>query len=253
MYVHEIIFFHHPNSQMCGQVHQYITQTKTPAVYFNVHSKKVAESLKRGKQFTVTHVPTLIVTFKNGETKKFEGGDCLRWLEYANGGSGGGGDSHFSRGARESQEHGGAGGRRRKERTRISTKPLDESDYLPPKGSGKGGKQSGKQSGGGKGSGGKSGKGGKKRVASESENSEVLSGSEISIGSGSDDELLSGSERGSEEEMFEEDVERHSKAKTNTHQGRIVAAGKIDVAAIAQQAERERAELEESGKRRRRK
>ena len=83
----------------------------------------------------------------------------------------------------------------------------------------------------------------------------MLSGSEISIGSGSDDELLSGSgsERGSEAEMFEEDVERHSKAKTNTHQGRIVAAGKIDVAAIAQQAERERAELEESGKRRRRK
>lgn len=84
-----------------------------------------------------------------------------------------------------------------------------------------------------------------------------MSGSEMSvdIGSRSDDEILSGSgsERGSDEEIFEEDVERHSKAKTNTHQGRIVAAGKIDVAAIAQQAERERAELEESGKRRRRK
>ena len=82
-HVHEIIFFHNSQSMLCGQLHQYLKTQNIPALYFNVNSKEVAKKLKSGKYFKVTKVPTLVVSFKDGNVKKFEGKECFQWLEHA--------------------------------------------------------------------------------------------------------------------------------------------------------------------------
>jgi len=82
-YVHEIIFFHNAQSPLCGHVHKLLKSNNIPALYFNVNSKEVANKLKNGQHFQVTHVPTLVVSFKDGNLKKFEGQECFQWLQYA--------------------------------------------------------------------------------------------------------------------------------------------------------------------------
>lgn len=82
MSIHEIIFFTHPQSKGCYELHQLLTQYNISAKYFNIASKQAASVLKKGKYFKVNHVPSLVVAFDDGNIKKFEGENCKKFIEY---------------------------------------------------------------------------------------------------------------------------------------------------------------------------
>lgn len=81
--VKEIIFFTHPRSDRCHVTHQLLKQYVIPHVPFTVKKSNASALKRKGRAgLTVRGVPTLLVTFKDGNLRRFEGDDCNDWIQY---------------------------------------------------------------------------------------------------------------------------------------------------------------------------
>lgn len=82
MRIEQLIFFTNESSRRCSQVHNYIQQNEIPVTYFRVGSKQVANTLKNGKHFKVSGVPSLVAIFEDGNFKVYEGDECNQFLQF---------------------------------------------------------------------------------------------------------------------------------------------------------------------------
>lgn len=80
--IYEMVLFIHPKSQNSRNTLNLIRQNNLQVKIFNIVSKHIARSLKKGKYFNITKVPTLVVAFKDGNLKKFEGEKCNEFINY---------------------------------------------------------------------------------------------------------------------------------------------------------------------------
>lgn len=78
--IKEIIFFFHPSSQYCKEVFDILKQHDVPHTPFPIKSLKVAQKIKKGKYFNIESVPSLVITFNDGNIQKYEGPHCKKWL-----------------------------------------------------------------------------------------------------------------------------------------------------------------------------
>lgn len=81
--VKEIVFFMHPKSDKCHVTHQLLKQYQIPYIPCALKRSNVNILKKKGKAgMNVRGVPSLIVTFDDGNLRRFEGEDCNEWIQY---------------------------------------------------------------------------------------------------------------------------------------------------------------------------
>lgn len=79
--IHEIVFFTHSKNDLCQYLDRFISQYNIPVKKVRIHSKSIAQRVKKGKFVNVRGVPTLVVVTQDGNVQRYEGNDCKQWLE----------------------------------------------------------------------------------------------------------------------------------------------------------------------------
>ena len=84
MVIEEIIFFLNNKSNKSVHVQRLIEQYGIPVTYFDVKDEDTAKLLRQGNKFKVYGVPTIVVLYNHNKLKKYEGEECINFVQFLN-------------------------------------------------------------------------------------------------------------------------------------------------------------------------